>query len=254
MPLIRPLPSKPLIEAIFEFRWHIPRKEGDPHYSLFVGRLYDRIQPQYPFHEPLPAAMIPVPVAENVVQHRFRTQKSRWPLIQVGPGIVTINDTEGYIWQDFGQRARLLVKAIFEAYPEPKQLEVANLVLRYLNAFELDHDEDMLNYLSDKLKSTLSFPSQLFKDTAVSKHPNVLNVIASFPTESPKGNILVKFGSGHHNDKPALIVELAVRSNTPDLPKMPEEFGGWVEDAHKLIDDWFFKFIEGELERRFASE
>lgn len=254
MPLIRPLLNKPLIEAIFEFRWRIPSEEGDPHYILFVGRLYDRVQPQYPFHQPLPTAMVPVPAAENVVQHRFRVQKDCWPLIQVGPGIVTINDTEGYIWQDFGQRAKLLVKAIFEAYPEPKQLKVANLVLRYLDAFELDHDEDMLNYLSDKLKSTVSFPSQLFKDTAVSKHPKVLNVMASFPTERPKGDILVRFGSGRHNDKPALIMELAVRSASTDLPRVPEEFEGWVEAAHKLTDDWFFKFIEGELERRFAGE
>jgi len=175
-------------------------------------------------------------------------QTGGWPLIQVGPGIVTINDTEGYIWQDFGQRATLLVKAISEAYPEPGQLRIANLVLRYLDAFELDQDEDMLNYLSDKLKSTVSFPKELFQDTAVSRHPKVLNVMASFSTEKPRGTILVRFGSGRHRDKPALIMETAVRSETPDIPKMPEEFEQWVEDAHKLTDGWFFKFIEGELD------
>ena len=254
MSVIRPLPNKPLVEAIFEFRWRIPGEEGDPHYPLFVGRLYDRVQPQYPFHEPLPTSMIPLPAAANVIQHRFRVQKGRWPLVQVGPGLVTVNDTEGYIWQDFGRQAKSLMKAIYEAYPEPQQLNVANLVLRYLDAFELDLNQDMLDYLSDKLKSKVSFPSELFRDTAVSTCPKTLNIMASFITEKPKGNILVRFGSGTHKEKPALIMELAVRSDASDLPSMPEGFEGWVEDAHKLTDDWFFKFIEGELERRFAGE
>lgn len=254
MPIIRPLPYKPLVEAIFEFRWRISREEGDPRYSLFVGRLYDRVQPKYPFHEPLPTSVIPLPAAENVVQHRFRVEKDRWPLIQVGPGIVTANDTEGYIWQDFGQQAKLLMKVIYEAYPDPHQLHVASLALRYRDAFELEPNQDMLNYLSDKLKSTVSFPSELFKDTAVSSSPQILNVMASFTTEKPKGNILVRLGSGKYKEKAALIMELAVRSDSQDVPNMPEGFGGWVEAAHRLTDDWFFKFIEGELERRFAGE
>lgn len=257
MPVIRLLPNKPLVEAIFEFKWRISSEEGDPHYPLFVGRLYDRVQPSYSFHEPLPTSMIPLPVAVNLIQHRFRAKKGRWPLIQVGPGIVTVNDTEGYVWQDFGQRAKSLMKAIYEAYPEPQQLHVDSLVLRYLDAFELDGNQDMFDYLSDKLKSTVSFPSQLFKETTVSSTPKTLNIMASFTTEKPKGNILIRFRNGTHTkkpEKPALIMELAVRSDSPDLPNMPEGFEGWVEAAHGLTDDWFFKFIEGELERRFAGE
>lgn len=254
MPIIRPLPNKPLVEAIFEFRWQITGEEGDPHYPLFVGRLYDRVQSEYPFHEPLPSALIPLPAATNIVQHRFRVEKDRWPLVQVGPGIVTVNDTEGYIWQDFGQRAKALTKAIYEAYPEPQELRVANLNLRYLDAFELEHNQNMLDYLSEKLKSTVSLPSQLFADTAVSSVPKTFNMMASFATEKPMGNIVVRFGSGKHVGKPALILEIAVRSDSSDVPNMPEGFEIWVETAHKLTDDWFFKFIEGELERRFASE
>ncbi len=254
IPVIRPLPYKPLVEAIFEFRWRIPSVEGDPHFPLFVGRLYDRVQPSYSFHEPLPTSLIPLPAAGYIVQHRFRVQKDRWPLVQVGPGIVTVNDTEGYIWQDFGQRAKALIKTVYEAYPEPLQLHGDSLSLRYLDAFGLDNNQDMFEYLSDKLKSKVSFPSQLFKDTGVSSSPKTLNIMASFITAKPKGNILVRFGSGIQKEKPSLIMELAFRSDSQDLPNMPEGFEAWVEAAHKLTDDWFFEFIEGELERRFAGE
>ena len=255
MPKIRPLLNKPLIEAIFELRWQIPSEEGDPHYTLFIGRLYDRVQPEFPVHEPLLTSMIPLPAAENIIQHRFRVEKNGWPLIQVGPGIVTINDTEGYIWQDFGQRARLLVKAIFESYPKPEELRIANLLLRYLDAFEFDHaDEDMLKYLSDKLKSTVSFPLQLFEGVPVSKQPKGLTLVAAFPVEEPRGTITIRFSSGKHADKPSLIMETAVRSEATDLPRMPEGFEEWIETAHELTDNWFFKLIEGELYRRFAGE
>jgi uncharacterized protein (TIGR04255 family) len=254
MPVIRPLPNKPLVEAIFEFIWQIPRREGDPHYPLFVGRLYDRVQSKYPFHESLPTSFIPLPAAENIIQHRFRKEDGCWPLIQVGPGIVTINDTEGYIWQDFGQRAKALIKAIYESYPEPQELKVARLNLRYLDAFYLEPDQNIFDYLAEKLKSKVSLPYQLFEGTAIASHPKMVNVMASFATENPKGNILIRFGSGKHSDKPALIMETAVQSSSDDLPKMPDRFEEWVEASHKLTDDWFFKFIEGELYRRFAGE
>jgi hypothetical protein len=31
-------------------------------------------------------------------------------------------------------------------------------------------------------------------------------------------------------------------------------FGGWIDAAHEITDEWFFKLIEGELERSFADE
>lgn len=36
-----------------------------------------------------------------------------------------------------------------------------------------------------------------------------------------------------------------------DVPTDRTEVIEWVKEAHLLIDDWFFKLIEGELEKRF---
>jgi len=255
MARIRALPNKPLIEAIFELRWQLPSDRVDTNYPLFVGRLYDRVESEYPVHKPLPTSIIPQEAAKYIVQHQFRVGDDRWPLIQVGPGVVTLNDTGGYIWQDFGQRAKSLVNVIFQAYPKPNELRMASLLLRYLDAFELMYaGEDMLKYLSDKLKVTVSFPHQLFEGVPVVMQPRGFNLLAAFPVAKPKGTITIRFGSGKHADKPSLIMETAVRSETPDLPEMPNGFEQWVEAAHKLADDWFFKLIEGELERRFAGE
>jgi hypothetical protein len=40
----------------------------------------------------------------------------------------------------------------------------------------------------------------------------------------------------------------------PDLPKMPEGFEAWLDHAYTLVNDWFFKMIEGDLHRRFSGE
>jgi hypothetical protein len=39
-----------------------------------------------------------------------------------------------------------------------------------------------------------------------------------------------------------------------DLPAMPDGFPAWLDSAHNITSDWFFKLIEGELEKRFDGE
>ena len=78
----------------------------DPHYRLLLGRLFDRFQKDYPVHEQLPTASLPDDMVGQVVQHRFRVAKDDWPLVQVGPGVFTVNDTQHYTWTDFEQRAK----------------------------------------------------------------------------------------------------------------------------------------------------
>ena len=93
------LKNKPLIEAIFEIRWKL--QEGpekgmriDPHYKLLIGRIYEKIKDKYTFHEQLPTASMPDEIAGYIIQHRFRKKENEWPLIQLGPGIITLNDTK----------------------------------------------------------------------------------------------------------------------------------------------------------------
>jgi uncharacterized protein (TIGR04255 family) len=42
-----------------------------------------------------------------------------------------------------------------------------------------------------------------------------------------------------------------VQSVEEDVPKTKEELPKWIEEAHNLTDDWFFKIIEGKLLERF---
>lgn len=253
----RILKNKPLAEAIFELRWDLeertPGMKIDPHYKLLIGRLYDKVSGQYPFHERLPAASIPDDMAGYIVQHRFRKGEAEWPLVQVGPGIITVNDTEGYTWKDFEKRIVEAVDVLFEVYPESKDtLKVNRVLLRYIDAVAFDYEsDDVFAFLGEQMKTKIGLCEKLFEGTRVERVPSSLDLRFSFESAEPKGAIYLRFGRGRARESDALVWETMVQSASEDAPKVPDEIADWATKAHNLTDDWFFKLIEGELQRRF---
>jgi len=251
------LKNKPLVEAIFEIRWElqepVPGMKIDPHYKILIGRMYDRVKDEYPFHEQLPTATMPDEIAGYVVQHRFRKDKDKWPLIQIGPGIVTLNDTEGYVWDDFEKRIHHVLGVLFEAYPDAdNNLRINWLLLRYIDSVDFDYKEDdIFSFLRENLKININIYEKLFEETGVGNLPLGFDLRFSFPAKKPKGAIHLRFVRGKRKNVDALIWETQVQSVGEDIPKSKDQITAWVTDAHTLTNDWFFKMIEGELLRRF---
>lgn len=252
---VRELSKKPLVEAILELKWRVDPNIGDPSYSIFLGRLYDLLRKKYPYHQPLPASVIPEQMAGNIAQHRFRVAENKWPLVQVGPGLVTVNDTDSYTWEDFVIRANEVVKSTFKAYPNSDELKLTSLVLRYIDSDNFDYlNNNVFVYLKDKLKVNLVIPQQLFDSANVKELPKGFSFRVSYPAQKPKGTVILKFATGVRRKKESIVWETAVQSMNEELPSLPRGFKGWAASAHAITDDWFFKLIEGELERKFAGE
>ena len=250
------LKNKPLVEAIFELRWNLKEVgEGikvDPHYKILVGSLYSKLKDEYPYHEPLPAASLPDDMAGYVVQHRFRKGENDWPLVQIGPGILTVNDTAGYIWEDFEAKIMSAVSSLFESYPDSAQLTINNLLLRYIDAVTFDYQTNSIfKFLSEHMKTGIDLHPKLFQDTGVDPGPSSFDWRFSFPGEKPDGTIHLRFVKGKKENADGLIWETMVQSAGKQASKMSDNIQDWLKEAHDLTDDWFFKLIEGELERRF---
>lgn len=251
------LRNKPLVEAIFELRWQLTEQLGgarvDPNYSILIGKLYDRLSASYPFHQKLPTAIVPEEMVAHVVQHRFRKAENEWPLVQIGPGIVTLNDTEGYDWTTFEPGIEGLVDALFEAY-QPNTLHVSELQLRYIDAMSFDYEQNSIfAFLRDRMGVDVNMPSDLFEGTAVAKSPRSFDWRFSFPCEQPSGSIHLRFARGQRNQVDSLVWEMSVASEGSVLAKAREDIYAWVGRAHDLALDWFFKLIrDEELETRFG--
>ncbi len=254
------LKNKPLVEAILDLRWALPEqqgsgRQGDPHYRLLLGRFSERAEKDYPFHEALPTSRVPDEIVAHMPQHRFRIGEGNWPLIQIGPGIMTVNDTSGYTWLDFQQRCEAAVQYLFDAHPMVSDLRIQELTLRYIDAVAFDFaTNSILDFLSDKMKVKLSLPESLFADTHVKRNPSAFNWQVSFIHDKPGGTVTLRFGTGQRDELPSLVWETLVESASDQLPALPQDFPKWLDEAHEITDDWFFKLIEGELERRFSGE
>lgn len=253
------LVNKPLVEAILEIKWKLssPNPQGfeeDPYYRLLLGRFSEKVENDYPFHEPLPTTQIPDAMVVHMAQHRFRTSEDGWPLIQVGPGLMTVNETSGYSWDDFKKRCDEAVRNLLDAHPAKENFETQEMTLHYLNAVDVDFSqESVFDFLRDKMKTSISLPDSLFDNGQVKKSPTIFNWQASFPTDDPGGIVTLRFAIGMHKGNPALIWETLTQATPEHVPAIPAGFPEWLEKAHALTDDWFFKLIEGKLKERFSD-
>jgi uncharacterized protein (TIGR04255 family) len=78
-----------------------------------------------------------------------------------------------------------------------------------------------------------------------------LNAIFEFSTESPPGVLRIRLARGKHLNADALILEMVLISEDADLSAMPDGFAAWLDAAHHVIHDTFFKMIEGQPEEQF---
>jgi uncharacterized protein (TIGR04255 family) len=246
----------PLVEAIFEAKWKLVSErqgfERDPHYELVLGILFERFRSEYRFHEALPSASMPASVLAGIVQHRFRKAEGEWPLVQLGPGVFTVNDTQGYSWSDFRKRALDGVATLLDAYPQPP--EISSLALRYINATEFDFGEkNVLDFLRDSLKTDLALHRPLFDATGVERAPMNLNCLFTFRSEVPKGSIVLRFLRGKNKDRDALFWHTHIVSSSDELPDLPSGLGDWLGDSHDVLEDWFLKLTEGDLLRSYEG-
>lgn len=227
----------------------------DPYHKLLPGLLYAQLKSDYPAHVELQTTSIPEEMAGGLAQHQSRRSAEQWPLVQVGPGLLTVNETEGYEWDDFGQRAENAVAALYEAYPRPDQLVVESLMLRYIDAVDFDHNrEDVYAFLSDKMRVTVALPPSLFENVRVDETVRRFLWTSSFRCEEPASSVTVKFATGAREERPSLVWETLVHSEGENAPGMADGFGDWLQAAHALTHDWFFKLIDGELLRRFSDD
>jgi uncharacterized protein (TIGR04255 family) len=253
------LKNKPLVEAILEIRWELtspaPNINVDPHFKLLLGRYFDRISKDYPEYEQLPAGMVPEELAAGrLPQHRFRSKKSLWPLIQLGPGLLTFNSTDDYIWSDFKSRSVNAVGALFDSHPKPSELKVTSLLLRYLDAVSFDFEKgNVLEFMQKKMQVDIHLPKELFADR-VKPNPQHMSLNLTFASMKPGGNATLRFYNGNKGDTPVLIWETIFESSGKAVPEMPSDFEGWISQAHEVTHNWFFKLIEGDLFKEFGGE
>lgn len=255
-PLI--LARKPLVETIFELRWALaegstPGMQRDPGFSILLGRFYDRVQEKYPFIEELPIRQVPEELTPYAIRHRFRAKENGWPLTQLGPGILSVNETDAYAWDTFRPRVSDVIRKFFASYPnQDASAQPTRLELKYLNAIPFDYREKNLrSFIEESLQTTIRLNSEVFDTTESADDPKELNLAISYSLKRPSGKITIVLSTGTHKSKPALIFQLFVRCDA-NVPQNTSDIETWVEQAHGVIKEWFLKICSKKLLEEFA--
>lgn len=259
------LKNAPLVETILELRWNPivggndarPLKQLDPKYKLLVGKLEEKLKSEYPFFEVLDTTQLPdaVVLDMQVPQYRFRAKEDGWPLVQLGPGLFTINETASYDWDnDFRERTIRAIGSFFEAYTT-EHIEVRSLLLRYIDVFHPKDDEKpILPFLRDKLKTNIELDNSLFEGTNVFSDAENFDLRFSFKCKKPAGTVHLRFATGGPKNPDAIVMETMVQSQSQDVPAMPGKFAEWLDQAHEIPSLWFRKLCDGDLMRRFNRD
>lgn len=255
------LPNKPLLEAIFELHLTAGEDPGedtlyadriDASYPLWVGNFYDKIKAEYPAHETL--SPYGFPGMEGVLCNRFRSAPGKWPLIQIGPKVVTLNQTSSYHWENsFLPSISKLSEAILLSHPCSGLLQVDRLVLRYINGFDFSSvdQSDAIESLSRHFDLGISINENLISKLNLSPVPAAVDISIDYPHSNPAGNLKVRF-SNPNKDSPSLIVwEIVFSSGFEGEPFKPASVEDWAVNAHELTSGAFFSLLDSDLYQSF---
>lgn len=244
----------PLLEVIAEIRWKLEPSEPegilrDPHYKLLPGKMANLLQGEYPFLEQLPAADMPEEITSNIVQYRFRKGENEWPLIQLGPGIITINQTgPEYHWVDFEHRINHAINALYQAHQKGKDLKLDRILLRYLDSFPFKFEqENALDNLKKGFKTSIILEDSLLSSIDVSHAPSGLDLKLVYPLIGKKAALSVRFARGEIEGKDVLISETGVQEGDEEAPCDEESIMQWFREAHGVTHNWFFAMIRGPI-------
>ncbi|MGB7977848.1 MAG: TIGR04255 family protein [Chlamydiales bacterium] len=250
----------PILEAIFEVRWEIENdpqngRMRDPSYPMMYGRLYERLKKDFPVIEDLPSVQAHPEMTPFVPRHRMRKDKNGYPLIQVGPGILTVNDAKGYSWNHFSSLALRAVESLVELFPvQSLPLNFTKGELRYVNGIRFDiARENPLSFLAEKLHMKIEMDPELFELNRLNERPNAVGLNLSYVLEKPVANLAIAANLGQFEGKPAFIQQTLIQSFGEMTPPDVEGFTLWLEEAHTAAENCFQVFCKGALMEKFCG-
>ncbi|MBN2279716.1 MAG: TIGR04255 family protein [Candidatus Marinimicrobia bacterium] len=253
------LKNKPLVEALFVLKWDLKKvdegsKEGyayDPYYKLFIGCFWEKIKEKFPHFEELDTSEMPEDFGAYVPQFRFSKTADNYPFVLLGPGVISVHESEDYLWDNFEDNIFLIIDSFYKSYPKADDTAIVDVYLRYTDAISFDYQkENILNFLKDQMKINISVSESVFKNTSVKSIPLSIDLRFSFVTDSPISATHLRFYRGGEHGE-LLMWETIVQAHEM-IPQTEGEIKTWTIKSHDLADKVFFNIIEGKLEERFS--
>lgn len=172
--------------------------------------------------------------------HRFRAGVNDYPLVQVGPCIVTVNTIDSkYNWDEYETRIVNVIENLQTVYALKHHHNV-QLVIQYIDFLKFDFQKgDIVKYLKDNLN--LSINQEFYKGK---NEANQLLLGLSFPNDL--GVLSVNFGRGlDMKSNQGISINTNIFSHT--IKPEPTIIKEWLNKAHELCSQIFKDMTKGKL-------
>ena len=242
------LPNAPLKEVIFEVRWDAdvnPQTNQlfDKGYKLALGVFKNIVKLEFPHTKQI--TDIPADFIFGQAINQFWKAEKEWPVLQIGPGILTINCTEtNYDWQnDFFELIQKTMNWLEQAYEN--KMNYSFVTLRYIDSVELK------DFGTQKIDEFLNINFNFgFNNSFDTKGPlRQLQFDQVFELEDSSG-LHIAFSNAQNSKKePTFVWQTAV--NKAGFQNK-ESIIEWCDFAHSTSSDIFKKMLKPEFYDRFV--
>lgn len=241
------LPNAPLVEVVFELRWDINSKNDLVDFQYLHGDLYSSIKDSFPIRENLVPPDIPFEALRAIPVFRFRKSNNSYPLIQIGPGVISFNTVdEFYEWESFRDEVNLLIDKINKIYPKFENLSKKTSLI-YIDFIKIDKSiNNSLDFINDNFNINIS--SNILPKYA-EKTLNEVNYTFNYIVENNSLSLNIADGKINDSNFDGLVLQTRVNSLVANFNTL--ELKSWLDKSHELSSDTFKSIIKEELYNTF---
>ena len=241
------LPKAPLKEVIFEIRWDLEvdkntNMETDSGLEMAAGQLRGLLKETFPEYVRKVDAVFPIGLFKYQPIHQFWKSEKEWPVIQLGPGILTVNSTEkDYEWGIYADNIKKAVDYLIDAYEG--NLSFNMISLRYLDSVKVSgYDfKDWHTFLDNNLNFNIQNNFESNGRLARFHCEQVFDIA--------EGQLHVAVSSGKSDEEDALVWQSAVYK-VGSLQR--EELSEWIDSAHTVNSNLFRNFTKAPFYASFT--
>lgn len=248
---MKKLPFAPLQEVILEVKWDLTFDSQigaftDPDFQFALGKFHSGISNRFPVVKRKVPPDVPVSLLNHQTIYQFWKGENVWPVVQLGPGVVSINDTEkNYQWKGtFYPLVKEITEILYQAYNS--ELNFSGYSLRYIDVIRVkDYNfNDWKTFIEENLN--FSFSNQFDTHGELSK----FMADQEFDIEDG-GNLKINISTSKNNKREdVLIMQIAfIEESGMDKETLFEK----IDRGHNYTSVVFKDICKKELYETFIN-
>lgn len=246
---VKKLPNAPLKEVIFDLRWSLDTDDESKHqydqrFDFALGTFRQLIKEDFPFAKRLVSPFVPKDFSNHIPKFRFLQTENNFPIVQIGEGILTINNND--ITYEWDNQFFPLIKSTLEKLMTSYEgvIKFSQISLKYIDVVSIEDvaKNDYLIFLEENLNYKVK------KNFTTNGTLNAFNFTEEIFIEDDY-TLTLNFSTAldTNNENQLIwqtnIINKMVNENTDII--------NWVEKAHDITSDLFIKMLNEEFYDKF---